>query len=123
VVTAVRAEEYVTTGPAMVDDASARVPWLALDLAGEQQGQERREVDRQARFPGRAAVGVVLGREPVEGAPKLTKLPLDVDLAGVRMLAFEADHLAPAHPGVGDRDDHGEVVVAAGQQRGPFGDQ
>ena len=27
------------------------------------------------------------------------------------------------HPGVGDRDDHGEVLVPAGQQRGPLGDQ
>jgi hypothetical protein len=68
--------------------AGARVPWLALDLAVEQVGQERRQVDGQARFPGRAAVRVVLGREPVEGAAKLTELPLDVDLAGVRVPGF-----------------------------------
>ena len=112
--TAVRAEERITTGPAVLCYAGARVPGLALDLAGEQPGQERREVDGQAWFPGRAAVGVVLGREPVEGAAKLPELPLDVDLAGVRVPGFQADRLAPAQAGVGDRDDHGEVVVAAG---------
>ena len=107
----------------MMGHAGARVPWLALDLAGEQLGQERQEVDRQARFPGRAAVGVVLGREPVECTAKLAKLPLDVDLARVRVLSFQADHLAPAQAGVGDRDDHDEVVGAAGQQRGPLRDE
>jgi hypothetical protein len=32
------------------------------------------------------------------------------------MMPNSADHLAPAQAGVGDRDDHGEVVGAAGQQ-------
>jgi hypothetical protein len=95
-VAAVRAEEDIEAGPAMMGHAGARVPWLALDLAGEQLGQER-EVDRQARFPGRAAVGVVLGREPVEGAPELAELPLDVDGVLVGVLAFQADRLTPAH--------------------------
>jgi hypothetical protein len=114
VVTAVRAEEYVSAGAAVLGGAGARVPWLALDLAIKQAGQERRQVDRQARFPGRAAIGVVLRREPVEGAAKLPKLPLNMDLAGVRVSGFQADRLAPAHAGVADRDDHGEVVVVAG---------
>src|SRR5439155_17644281 len=108
--------EYIAPGPAVLGHPSARVAWLAVDLAVEQVGQERREVDRETRFPGRAAVGVVLGREPVEGAAKLPELPLDVDLAGVRVPGFQADRLAPAQPGVGGRDDQGEVVCAAGYQ-------
>jgi hypothetical protein len=123
VVPAVWAEEYIAAGPAVLCHARAWVPWLVLDLAGEQVGQERREVDGKAWFPGWAAVGVVFGREPVEGATELTKLPLDVDLAGRCVLGFQADRFTPAHPGVGDRDDNGEVVAAAGQQRGPFGDK
>jgi hypothetical protein len=59
----------------------------------------------------------------VECAPKLAELPLDVDLARVGVLGFQADRLAPAQAGVGDRDDHGEVVGAAGQQRGPLRDE
>src|SRR5215471_4917580 len=86
-------------------------------------GRNTREVDRQARFPGRAAVGVVLGREPVEGAAELSELPLDVDLAGVRVPGFQADRLAPAQAGVGDRDDHGEVLATAREERGPLCDE
>ena len=59
----------------------------------------------------------------MERAPDLAQLPLDVDLIVVDVVAFQADRLAPPHPGVGDRDDHGEVLVPAGQQRGPLGDQ
>jgi len=107
----------------MLGHAGARIPGLALDLAGEHIGQERRDVHREARLPIRAAVGVILRWNPVERAPDLTELPLDADLCGVGVLAFQAGHLAPAQPGVGDRDDHGEVVGTAGQQHGPFGDE
>src|SRR5262249_14437562 len=123
VVAAVRTEEHVAPSPAVLAHAGAWVPWLALDLAVEEGAQERRQVDRQAWVPGPAAVGVVLGREPGEAPAQLAKLPLDVDLGGVRVPGFQADRLAPAQPGVGDRDDHGEVVVAAGQQRGSFRDE
>jgi hypothetical protein len=43
-----------------------------------------------------------------------------VDLAGVEVAAFQADRLAPAQAGVPDGEDHGEVLVAASEQRGPF---
>jgi hypothetical protein len=122
-VTAVRAEQHVQSGPAVLGHASARVPGLALDLAGEQVGKELREVDREARFPVGAAVGVVFGREPVERAPELAKPPLDVGGVLVSVLAFQADRFAPAQPSAGDRDDHGEVIGAAGQQRGLLGDE
>ena len=122
-VTAVRAEEHVLPAAAMLVCAGAALLGLGLDLPGEQVGQERREVDGQAGFPVGAAVGVVFGREPVERAPDLAELPLDVDLVVVNVVAFEADRLAPAQAGVGDGDDHGEVLVPAGQQRGPLGDQ
>ena len=59
----------------------------------------------------------------MERAADLAELPLDVDLVVVDVVAFQADRLAPPHPGVGDGDDHGEVLVPAGQQRGPLGDQ
>jgi len=59
----------------------------------------------------------------VEGAADLAELPLDVDLVLMDLVAFQADRLAPAHSGVGDRDDHGEVLVLAGQQGGSLGDQ
>jgi hypothetical protein len=38
-------------------------------------------------------------------------------------IALEADGLAPAQAGVPDREDHGEVLIAAGQQRGALGEQ
>jgi uncharacterized membrane protein len=53
VVTAIGAKEHILAGPAMLADASARAPWPTLDLAGEEVGQERREVNRQAWFPAR----------------------------------------------------------------------
>ena len=57
------------------------------------------------------------------GAVEFAQLPFDVDLAGVQVAAFQADGLAPAQAGVGDRDEHGEVAGAAGQQGGAFGEQ
>ena len=90
-------------------------------LGGRAARKKRRQIDGEAGFPVGAAVGVILRRQPVEGASDFTELPLDVDLTGVEVLAFEADRFAPPHAGVGDREDHGEVVVAAGQQRGPLG--
>ena len=122
-VAAVRAEEHVLPAAAVLRRAGAPLPGLGFDLPGEQVGQERREVDGQAGFPVGAAVGVVLRREPVERAADLAELPLDVDLIVVDVIAFEADRLAPAQAGVSDRDHHGEVLVPAGQQRGPLGDQ
>ena len=79
-VAAVRAEEHVLPAAAVLGGAGAPLPGLACDLAGQQVGQERREVDGQAGFPVGAAVGVVLRREPVEPAADLAELPLDVDL-------------------------------------------
>jgi hypothetical protein len=124
-VAAVRAEEDVPATAAMLGGAYAAFgrQALGLRLAGEQGGQERRQVNRQAGLPGRGAVGVVLGRQPVEDAAELAELPLDVDRFGVEVLAFQADRLTPPHTGVANGDDHGEVVVAAGQQRGAFGYQ
>jgi hypothetical protein len=90
-VTAVRAEEHVTASPAVLGHVRARIPWLALGLPSEQPGQERREIDRQARFPVGASARVVLGRQPVERAPELAKLPLNVNLAGVYALVFQAE--------------------------------
>lgn len=83
-------------GPAVLGGAGAWAPGLALGLADEEFGQERWQVDRQARFPGRAAVGVILRREPVKCAPDLPELPFHMDLAGMGVLTFEADRLAPA---------------------------
>jgi hypothetical protein len=45
-----------------------------------------------------------------------------MDLVPLHLLVLQGDHLAQPQPGVGDRDDHGEVVVPPGQQRGPLGD-
>lgn len=59
----------------------------------------------------------------MEPAVDLVELPFDVDLAGAGVVALQADRLAPAQAGVADRDDQIEVVVAAGQQRGPLGEQ
>ena len=90
---------------------------------GQQAGQEGGEVDGQAGLPGRTAVGVVLGRQPVKDAVDLAELPFDMNLALAEVVTFEADGLPPAQAGVADRDDQGEVVVPAGQQRGAFGEQ
>ena len=121
VVAAVGAEEDVPAAAAVLGGAAAGRMRVVLDLAGEQAGEERRQVDRETWLPGGAAVGVVLGREPVEPAVEFAELPLDVDLAGVEVVAFQADRLAPAQAGVADGEDHGEVLVPAGQQGGPFG--
>jgi len=48
---AVGAEEHVLSAAAMLRSAGALPAVLGLDLAGQQLGQERREVDGQARFP------------------------------------------------------------------------
>jgi len=101
-VAAVGAQEHVLPTAAVLGRAGAPRPGLGLDLPGKQLGQERREVDGQAGFPVRAAVGVVLGREPVEGAADLAELPFDVDLVVVDVVAFQADRLAPADPFSGD---------------------
>jgi hypothetical protein len=101
--------------------AGAWLAGLVHDLAGEERGEKRRQIDGEAGLPVGAAVGVILRRQPVEDAPDLTELPLDVDLTGVDVTALQADRLAPPHAGVGDREDHGEIIVAAGQQRGPLG--
>jgi hypothetical protein len=94
-----------------------------LELAGERVVKERREVDGQSRLEPGAAVGVVLGREPMAPAVNLVELPFNVDLAGVGVVALQTDGLTPTQPGVADRDDQGEVLVAARQQRGPLGEQ
>jgi hypothetical protein len=120
-VAAVPAEEEVPAAAAVLGGAAAGRMLVVPDLAAEQAGQERRQVDRETRLPGWAAVGVVLGREPVEPAVELAELPFDVDLARVEAAAFEADGLAPAQAGVPDGEDHGEVLVPARHQGGSFG--
>ena len=120
VVAAVGSEEDVPAAAAVLGGAATRWLEVGLGLAGEQAGQERRQVDRETRLPGGAAVGVVLGREPVEAAVEFAELPLDVDLARVEVVAFEADRLASAQTGVADGEDHGEVLVPASHQGGPF---
>ncbi len=117
-VAAVGSEEEVPAASAVLGGAAAGRMLVVPDLAAEQAGQEKRQVDRETRLPGRAAVGVVLGREPVELAVEFAELPLDVDLAGVEAAAFEADRLALAQAGVRDGEDHGEVLVPARHQRG-----
>ncbi len=123
VVAAVRTQEHVPAGAAVLRGARAPLLAAGLELAGEQVVQERREVDREPRLESGAAVGVILRREAVEPAVDLVELPFDVDLAGVGVVALQADRFTPAQPGVADRDDQSEVVVAAGQQRGPLGEQ
>jgi hypothetical protein len=51
------------------------------------------EVDGQAGLAVRAAVGVVLGREPVKPAAELAELPLDMDLAEADVVALQVDGL------------------------------
>ena len=94
-----------------------------MDLALEQAVEKWREVDGELRLPSGAAVGVVFGREPVEPAVDLVELPFNVDLAREDVAALQADRLTPVQAGVADHDDQGEVVVAAGQQSGAFGEQ
>jgi hypothetical protein len=119
----VRGGEHVPAAAAVLRDAGAPPSRGALGLPGEQGGQERWQVDRQAWLPVGAAVGVVLGRDPVELAADLADLPFDPDLAGAQVAVLQADDLAPPQAGVGEREDQREVVVTAGQQRGPFGEK
>jgi hypothetical protein len=121
-VAAVRAQEQVPAGPTVLRGARAPLFISGLELAGEKMIQKRREVDRQPWLESGAAVGVVFGGEAVEPAIDLVELPFDMDFAFVHIAALKADGLAPAQACVADRDDQGEVVVAAGQQGGPFGE-
>jgi hypothetical protein len=73
---------------AVLGRATARLAGVVLDLRGEQHGQERREVDGKAGIPFRAAVRIVLGREPVEPALEFAQLPFDVDLLRLGVLVF-----------------------------------
>jgi hypothetical protein len=122
-VAAVRAQEQVPAGPTVLRGARAPLFVVGLELAGEQMIQKRREVDRQPWLESGAAVGVVFGWEAVEPAIDLVELPFDVDFTLVHVAALKADGLAPAQARVTDRDDQGEVGVAAGQQGSPFGKQ
>ncbi|MGD0375666.1 MAG: hypothetical protein ABSB01_13925 [Streptosporangiaceae bacterium] len=91
-------EEDILPAAAMLAGTRAALAGLGRGLAAEQAGQELGHVDREARFPAWAAVGVVLGREPVEPAVDLAELPPDVDLGRTDEVAFQPDGLAPAEP-------------------------
>ncbi len=95
VVPAVGTKEDVQAGAAVLPGAGALLVRVVLDLAGEQLVEECGQVDGQARFPAGAAVGIILGREPVESAVDLAELPLDVQLASAGVAAFQPDGLAP----------------------------
>jgi hypothetical protein len=113
VVGAVGAAEDVAAGAAVHGLAGAGVVGVFLYLAGEELGEERGQVDGDAWFLGGGTVGIVLGRQAEEAAAQLAELPFDVDLVGVEVVALQADDLAPAQAGVGDGDEHGELLVAA----------
>lgn len=66
VTSAVWAQEDVPAVAAVLADAGAPVPCTFLWLGGQQSGEERGKIHRQVRFPVRAALGVVLRRQPVE---------------------------------------------------------
>ena len=113
VVAPARAEEDVLAAAVVLAVARARRMQMVPDLPGDQLVEEWREIDGQTGLPARAAVGVVLRRQPVKPAAELEELPFEVDLAGPDEVALQAYGLAPAHPGVGDGDDHREVLVPA----------
>ena len=123
VVTIVRASEQVTAAALVRACALAPASGDRPCLAGEHGGEERGQVDRDSRLPVERAVGVVLGRQPVELAVELAQLPLHVDQCRLQKLAFQTHGLAPSHPGVGDGDEHREVVIPTGQQGGTLGDE
>jgi hypothetical protein len=79
VVAAVGAEEDVPAASIVLGGAGAPPLRVSPGLGGQQLGEERRHVYRQEWLVVRAAVGVVLRREPVETAADLPELPLDVD--------------------------------------------
>jgi hypothetical protein len=120
-VAAVWAEEDVPAASLVLGGAGAVLTGMLACLGGQQPGEEEREVDWRQRLHVHAAVGVVFRREPVEAAADLPELPLDVDQRREEQIALQAGRLAPPHPGVADRDQHGELVVPAGQQRGSLG--
>ena len=95
VVATVRTEENAVPTAAMLPGAGAPSAGTVLDLERDQVVQEPGKVDGQLRLPLRAAVRVILRREPVESAVELAELPFDVDLARAEVVAFQADHLAP----------------------------
>ena len=95
VVATVGAEEYVVSAAAMLSGAGAPPAGMIPYLERDQVLQEPGKVDGQLRLPLRAAVGAVLGREPVEPAVELAELPFDMDLARAEVVAFQADRFAP----------------------------
>nr|WP_232242148.1 hypothetical protein [Streptacidiphilus jeojiense] len=85
-------------------------------MAGQEHGEPLRGVD--------GAVGVVLGRAAVQlTGVQFVELPLHADSGGPYELRLQADDFAPAHAGVALGDAGHELVVAPGQQSGPFADQ
>ncbi|HET9895172.1 MAG TPA: hypothetical protein VFQ44_09575 [Streptosporangiaceae bacterium] len=123
VVPAVRAQKKILAAASVRRDAAAVARGGVLGLRGEQAGEESGQVDREAGFPVGAAVGIVFGREPVEGPVDFAELPFDMDLAAVQVRAFQADALSPSQPGVAEGHDQREVVVAARKQGRALGDQ
>ncbi len=121
VMTALRAVEQVVAGSVVVAEAGTAPLCVLVDLGSEQRGEEVGDVDGHERVPVRAAVGVVLRGEPVETSLDLVELPLNIYQRRHEEVAFQTGRLGPSHPGVADRDEQGELIVAAGQQRGPLG--
>ena len=78
VVAAVGAEKDIPAALSVPGGAAAPLLCALACLDGQQPGEEGRDVDRRQRLHVRAAVRVVLRREPTEAAADLPELPLDV---------------------------------------------
>jgi hypothetical protein len=115
VVPPVGAEEQVLPlALAEVALAAAAAVRVGLRLAGEQVGEERRQVD--------GPDGVVLERGLGEAPVELGDLPVELDGREPQPRPFQADGLAPPHAGPAHGDHEDEVVVLAGQHGGSLGD-
>lgn len=79
-------------------------------MRGEELTKEGRQIDWDQGFPVTTAVGVVFGRQPVEGSVDFAELLFDVDVPGVHVRALQADRFTPPQAGVRDGDDEEEVI-------------
>jgi hypothetical protein len=69
-------------------------------------------------LPGQTAASAMTRRTGRAGPASCR--PWQAGLASASVATFQPNGLAPPQPGVADRDDHGEILVPAGYQRGPL---
>ncbi|TMQ90308.1 hypothetical protein ETD83_36010 [Actinomadura soli] len=117
-------EEQKPFAAAAVSRAAALRRGAGRRVLGEETGQERRQVDGAEVVRVVVAVGALLGGLELEwAAVRRRQLHVDGQAACGDVVVLQAHEFAPPQPAPGAHGPHDEVVVAAGQDGAPFGQQ